>query len=97
MNKNSKVLGITEQVNTCDCCGKSDLKRTVAIMDMETQEINYYGTTCAAKVEKFSCENEVYAEYLSKKIASDIATAVKYNATYIGGVDAFSAHNLKRA
>lgn len=42
-----KVLGITDSVNTCDCCGKKNLARTVAI-DIDG-EVVYYGTTCATQ------------------------------------------------
>ena len=41
-----KVLGITDERTTCDCCGKSNLKRTVAL-ELENGTISYYGTTCA--------------------------------------------------
>lgn len=42
-----KVLGITDSVNVCDCCGKKDLARTVAI-DLDG-EVVYYGTSCATQ------------------------------------------------
>jgi hypothetical protein len=39
-------LGTSDEVDACDCCGRSDLKRTVAL------EVNgatvYYGVVCAA-------------------------------------------------
>jgi hypothetical protein len=39
------VLGTTGDITTCECCGKSELKKTVALeVDGEVQ---YYGTTCA--------------------------------------------------
>lgn len=47
----TKILGITDERTTCECCGKQGLKRTVAI-DFAS-EIRYYGTTCAAKALKF--------------------------------------------
>ena len=42
-----KVLGIVDNVNTCDCCGKTGLERTVAI-DLNG-DVVYYGTTCATR------------------------------------------------
>ena len=45
-------LGTTDEVTTCDCCGKADLKLTVAIMDDERGETLYFGTTCAARALK---------------------------------------------
>lgn len=44
------VLGYTETVTSCDCCGRADLKGTVALQDNETGEINYYGVVCGAKI-----------------------------------------------
>ena len=42
-----KILGTTDENTTCDKCGKTNLKGTVAL---ETGEgIVHYGTTCAAK------------------------------------------------
>ena len=41
-----KLLGITDCVNECDCCGKTDLKCTVAFRTEDCQ-IVYYGRTCA--------------------------------------------------
>lgn len=41
------IRGITDEVGTCDCCGRNDLKRAVALED-EGGEVVYYGTTCAA-------------------------------------------------
>lgn len=43
-----KALGITDERTTCDCCGKSDLKCTVA-MESDGGEIVYYGRTCAGR------------------------------------------------
>lgn len=47
-----KVLGITDERSVCDCCGKSDLKRVVAIQNEETSVVGYYGTTCALNPNK---------------------------------------------
>jgi hypothetical protein len=40
-----KILGISDEVLTCGCCGKSNLKRTVAL-DIDG-DVAYYGTDCA--------------------------------------------------
>jgi hypothetical protein len=41
-----KILGISDEVLTCGCCGKSNLYRTVAL-DIDGT-VAYYGTNCAA-------------------------------------------------
>ena len=43
-----KQLGTTDSVNTCDCCGKSNLKFTWAV-ETESGEILHYGSTCVTK------------------------------------------------
>jgi hypothetical protein len=40
-------LGTTDEVTTCDCCRRSDLKKTVALMVNDFPV--YYGSECAAK------------------------------------------------
>lgn len=39
-----KIVGITDEVLQCECCGKSNLKRTVLLSDGR-----YYGSNCAAR------------------------------------------------
>lgn len=51
--KNFKVLGISRDFNQCECCGKSDLTKTVAILDVNSGVTCYFGTTCAASIDKY--------------------------------------------
>ena len=43
-----KTLAIVDDVNTCDCCGKSNLKSTVA-MERDDGEVLYFGSVCATR------------------------------------------------
>lgn len=43
-----KLLGITDSVTDCDCCGKRGLKCTVA-MESDHSGIVYYGRDCAGE------------------------------------------------
>jgi hypothetical protein len=43
-----KFLGTTDDVTSCDCCGRSDLKSTVALSFDEAEPV-YFGVVCAAK------------------------------------------------
>lgn len=46
-----KVLGISDEVTTCELCGKSNLKCTVALdLTGEGSEAVYYGRDCAGMV-----------------------------------------------
>jgi hypothetical protein len=41
--------GTSDEVTACECCGKTGLKSTVAITDLDTDQTLYFGTTCAAR------------------------------------------------
>lgn len=44
-----RVLGITDDNDTCDCCGRTGLNATVAIQFDDEPETQFYGRTCAAR------------------------------------------------
>lgn len=52
-NRRFALLGIDDDVTTCDCCGKSELKCTMALseMDADGNEIGVvrYGRDCGAR------------------------------------------------
>ena len=48
-----KILGITDEVTTCGCCGRNGLKKTIALEIGESTVPTYYGTQCAAKALRF--------------------------------------------
>lgn len=50
-----QVLGTTDERSSCDCCGRSDLKRTV-VLSTEDGSTVYFGTSCAAKALRWSSE-----------------------------------------
>lgn len=66
-----KILGYTDEITTCDCCGKVDLKGTYAI-DFEG-DIAYYGSVCAFKVHSVSYEEqkEVKKTFVKRMKAED--------------------------
>ncbi len=41
------IIGYTDSINECDCCGKTELKGTYCI-DLDGVEL-YYGSVCAFK------------------------------------------------
>ena len=43
---NVKFLGTTSDITECECCGKSNLKKTVVLLIDE--DVRHYGATCAA-------------------------------------------------
>lgn len=57
METSKKIIGFTDSVNECDCCGKSGLKGTFCV-EIDGNEF-YYGSTCAFKkhgFEKKECD-----------------------------------------
>lgn len=50
------ILGYTDEITTCDCCGKVDLRGTYAI-DFNG-DISYYGSLCAFKVQGVTFEEQ---------------------------------------
>lgn len=68
----AKALGTTDAITICDCCGKSDLKLTVAI-ELDDGQIVYYGRICASrntgKAPKV-INSEIKAEALRKLLAA---------------------------
>ncbi len=43
------ILGITDEVTTCDRCGKQNLKSTYLVRDPDTCKIVYLGSDCLLK------------------------------------------------
>lgn len=54
MNTVFKIIGFTDKVNECDCCGKTELKGTYCIL-IDGNEF-YYGSTCASNTINISKE-----------------------------------------
>lgn len=53
MTATYRFKGTANDINTCDACGRNELRRTVALIPLDTDgnehgETGHYGTTCAA-------------------------------------------------
>lgn len=66
-----RVVGTSDEVNACDCCGKTKLKSTVELFELDADGNDvadhpvYFGVTCAAR----AMHREV------KAVRSDVLTA----------------------
>lgn len=75
-----RVLGINDEVTTCECCGKSNLKCTVVLTNGEGEV--HYGRDCAARAVAPVVRNGrvvgsyITAERMERK-ARDAAAGVK--------------------
>ena len=87
--KQFRILGLVDWKNECDCCGKENLKKTVALENNETGEVVYYGTTCAAAANKYRFETE------AKKVKSEITRIVKRRADLVNFSFLSAARSLK--
>lgn len=56
----ARYLGTTDDVTTCDCCGRTGLKNTVVIEMHDDAEPLYYGVTCAAHALKTTAKEVRY-------------------------------------
>lgn len=79
------LLGTTEEVTVCDCCGKSNLKKTIAFDNCG--EIIYYGVVCAS--------NETGKK--SDEIKVDIKKIESTQKIDILLIEATSDHNKSKA
>lgn len=80
----SRAIGLDESVTVCDCCGRSDLKFTVAI-ELEGGEIAHYGQVCAGRNTgrtKSQINNDIKAE-LTRRVEvarKEYRSTVEYRA-----------------
>jgi hypothetical protein len=51
--KKMQVLGLTTDFTACDCCGKENLSKTVAILDLASGVTAHFGVVCAASIDKY--------------------------------------------
>jgi len=94
--KNIWVGGFTGIVTECDCCGRVGLLGTVEIKDLDTGMLYHFGTTCAAKADKYgnasvlerakkAINKSVRKEGERRKIARLLAANILRNAFGKGG------------
>lgn len=79
-----KILGITDEKLECECCGKTNLKCTVAL-ELEEGGVVYYGRDCAAKA---LMGNNKPA---SVKTVESLANAIEYARKWLGATPAHTA------
>lgn len=76
-----RIMGTTDDFLTCDCCGRTDLKRTMimAVCDAEgcpTGQVMHFGTSCGARHAGISAlELEKLAKAADERKASEAAAA----------------------
>lgn len=78
--KKFHVLGSTDAVNTCDCCGKTGLKATWQIEMIDTGERFFYGSVCVTHntARKLGALKKMQDEYEAERLQ---AALKEYRAT----------------
>jgi hypothetical protein len=73
MNDAVTFLGVSDDVTTCECCGRTNLRRTVALAF--AGETRRYGTACAAKALSFNYSKKEIVRLAEKaqKVADEEA------------------------
>lgn len=85
-----KVLGYTDEITACDCCGKSNLCGTFAV-EVETG-VQHYGSVCVNKVfgTKVGTQIKAEAKRISEITAGTWEQAIsKYSRGYFCGFTAY--------
>jgi hypothetical protein len=72
------IQGVTDEVDTCECCGRKDLKRAVALAD-ESGEVVFMGVVCAAAALKLPAA-EVRTGAKNAQLARDLKLAAEKEA-----------------
>jgi hypothetical protein len=77
------VLGFTEEVQSCECCGRTDLKGTVALERNDGEGIVYYGVVCAAKAQGYTKKyTEDLVKASIKEAQAKAAAEIRANPVY---------------
>jgi hypothetical protein len=71
--------GTTDEVTTCDCCGRANLKSTVCFTDLDEGVERFFGVVCAAKMLKVTSA-EVRANAKNADDAKQAAARAKQQA-----------------
>jgi hypothetical protein len=78
MASNWTVLGKNDEVTTCECCGKANLKLTVVLTDGE-REVRF-GRDCAARALAPVCRSgKVVGSYLTALKVERMAEKAEYD------------------
>lgn len=70
------IIGYTDSITECECCGKTDLKGTYCL-DIDGVEV-YYGSVCALKKHGVSIEDQKIAKKTFSKIVKNKTLIAKY-------------------
>jgi hypothetical protein len=62
-----RIFGFTDEVTTCDCCGKANLSGTFAV-EMQDGELLHYGSVCVTRNTKIKNPKSAAEQYLQERM-----------------------------
>lgn len=89
-----RYLGTDDSVTVCDCCGRKDLKSTVAI-ETDAGEVVHYGAVCASRALKVGVKvvkEETKAADKAKAEAKEAALKVQREIEFKRWTDFLDKH-----
>lgn len=70
-------VGTTDEVTTCGCCGRSDLKGTVVLRPADGGDFVFFGSVCGAKAQGWTVKDfNTAAKNADKQRRQAIQTAI---------------------
>lgn len=76
-----EIKGTTDEVCTCDCCGRTDLKYTV-IMSLDG-DVSYFGRVCAARHAGIPATEIESAAKKADRVTAEVKRAAQYRSEEI--------------
>jgi recombinational DNA repair protein (RecF pathway) len=71
-----RMLGTTDEVTVCDCCGRKDLKDTVAF-EREDGQVMYFGCVCATRAMSWTTKEVRSSARAADKAKADAERAAR--------------------
>jgi hypothetical protein len=81
-----RIVGTTDEVTSCDCCGKTELKSTVELWELDADGNDlgdqpvYFGVTCAARAMRREVKEVRRDVRTADQVREAAARAAKYAA-----------------
>lgn len=69
-----RILGVSDEVDACECCGRQKLKRTIAL-ELPDGSATYYGTSCAAQALGWEAKTVRAEARKAQQVKDDAAAA----------------------
>lgn len=89
-----RVAGMTDEITTCELCGKEELRGTVQMIELDADgndfADHYFGTSCAAKAAGWA-QNDVKAGIKDAEAAKKEAKRLEREAAHKSETERFGA------